>query len=88
MYLYALIQTLEGVDVQSLFAGLQTGNDFLTLDLPWSDGQSRQAAPEVLSETRLGHLPTYTHNHTHTYSKMVHKMHFWVLKCKFVWGLW
>lgn len=40
-YLYALIQTLEGVDVQSLLAGLQTGNDFLTLDLSWSDSQSR-----------------------------------------------
>lgn len=67
-YLYVLIQTLQGVDVQPLLAGLQTADDFLTLDLPWSDGQSGQASSEVLSEPRLGHLPTYkyTQPYTHT----------------------
>lgn len=38
-YLDALVQTLQGVDVQSFLAGLQTGDDFLALDGPWSDGQ-------------------------------------------------
>lgn len=66
-YLYVLIQTLQGVDVQPLLAGLQTADDFLTLDLPWSDGQSGQASSEVLSEPRLGHLPTYKHTHTTVY---------------------
>lgn len=58
VYLYTLIQTLEGIYVQSLFAGLQTGYDFLTLNLSRSDGESREASPEILSEPRLGHLPT------------------------------
>lgn len=39
-YLNALVQTLQGVDVQPFLAGLQTGDDFLALDGPWSDGQS------------------------------------------------
>lgn len=60
-YLYALVQAFQGVDVQALFAGLQTGNDLLALNLSRSNGQSRQAAPEVLSEAWLLHLPTYTH---------------------------
>lgn len=38
-YLDALVQTLQGVDVQAFLAGLQTGDDFLALDGPWSDGQ-------------------------------------------------
>ncbi|TNN31038.1 hypothetical protein EYF80_058809 [Liparis tanakae] len=59
-HLDALVQALGGVDVQPLFAGLQAGDDLLTLDLPRPDGEARQAAPEVLGEPRLGHLPTCT----------------------------
>ena len=36
-YLDALVQTFQGVDVQALFAGLQTGNDLLALDLSGSN---------------------------------------------------
>lgn len=39
-HLDALVQTLEGVDVQSFLAGLQTGDDFLAFDGARSDGQS------------------------------------------------
>lgn len=39
-HLDALVQTLQGVDVQAFLAGLQTGDDFLALDGARSDGQS------------------------------------------------
>ena len=51
-HLDVLAQAFQGVDVQSLLAGLQTGDDLLGLDASRPDGQTRQAAPEVLREPR------------------------------------
>lgn len=53
-YLYALAEAFQGIDIQSLLAGLQAGDHLLTLHFAGADGETGQAAVEELSKPWFG----------------------------------
>lgn len=53
-YLYPSAEALQGTDVQPFLAGLQAGDNLLTLHFPRADGETGQAAVEELGKPRFG----------------------------------
>lgn len=51
-HLNVLSEAFKGVNIKALFAGLQTGDNFLAFNTAWTDRQTREAAMEILREPR------------------------------------